>query len=70
MSLNESVFNELLRRVRAGYEEDPGLRLNGKQAARLFSLEERTCRNVLTVLVATGFLKEFGRDLFIRLSAF
>jgi hypothetical protein len=60
-------FSHLLQRIRAEFLEMPGLRLTREQARRLFALQERTCEDLLDVLVDTGFLKRtpdglYGRD--------
>lgn len=44
------------RRVCGEYREMPGLLLTEAQATRLFGLEPDVCRDVLTTLVADGFL--------------
>jgi hypothetical protein len=47
---------QMLRRVRAGFLEMPGLVVTPAQAGRLFGLEPEICEAVLTDLVAAGFL--------------
>ena len=47
----------ILERVRGEFNEMPGLRLTPEQAARLWALEPRACREVLTKLVASSFLR-------------
>jgi hypothetical protein len=49
-------------RVRAEYQEMPGLTLTVSQAARLFSLERETCAQILNDLVAGGALWTDGRQ--------
>lgn len=46
----------LSRRVRAEYEEMPGLRLTVAQAARLWSLTASESMRVLSELAGSGFL--------------
>lgn len=48
---------QALRRIRAEYEEMPGLCLTSKQAARLLGLEHRDCAFLLQGLVLHGFLR-------------
>lgn len=48
---------EVLRRIRAEFEEMPDLRLTAPQAARLFGIEPRDCAFLLGGLVVTGFLR-------------
>ena len=46
------------RRVLAEFEEMPGLTLTLSQAARLFGLDQHTCRVVLDTLVDSAYLRE------------
>jgi hypothetical protein len=46
----------LLTRIRAEYQEMPGMTLKLAQVARLCGVEPSMCRQVLDVLVDTGFL--------------
>jgi DNA-binding IclR family transcriptional regulator len=46
------------RRVLAEFEEMPGLTLTVRQAARLFGLDQQTCRIVLDTLVDSAYLRE------------
>jgi DNA-binding IclR family transcriptional regulator len=46
------------RRVLAEFEEMPGLTLTLGQAARLFGLDQQTCRIVLDSLVDSAYLRE------------
>ena len=50
-------FDRLVRRIRAEFEEMPGLRLTLTQAARLWGLDHDACRKVVDVLVGTSFLR-------------
>jgi hypothetical protein len=50
-------LSALTLRVRAEYEETPGLRLTVAQAARFWCLDERKCEQVLDQLKAAGFLR-------------
>jgi hypothetical protein len=47
----------LVDRVRAEFNEMPGLRLTPTQAARLLGLEPRTCAEVIDRLVEASFLR-------------
>ena len=49
-------------RIRAEYQEMPGLRLTLSQAARLFNLELTHCARVLDALVTDGALWTNGRE--------
>jgi hypothetical protein len=50
-------FPVLLQRVRAEFNEMPGLRLTPAQAARLLGLDHRSCERVINVLVRSAFLR-------------
>jgi hypothetical protein len=53
-------------RVRAEYNEMPGLRLTLAQAARLFNIEKTSCEEVLERLVCAGALWTNGREFLAR----
>ena len=59
-AMNEKVLStsspDLLHRIRAEFNEMPGLRLTFHQAQRLWGLDEKTCLNALAELVGSGFL--------------
>jgi hypothetical protein len=44
-------------RVRAEFEEMPGLTLTVRQASRLFGLDQQICREVVNRLVGADFLR-------------
>ena len=48
--------DELTQRIRAEYLEDPGLRITGDQARRLFGIEREPCKAALKTLVDEQFL--------------
>ena len=50
-------FATLLQRVRAEFNEMPGLRLTPNQAARLLGLDNGSCQRVITALVGSAFLR-------------
>src|SRR3954467_14852469 len=50
-------FPALLQRVRAEFNEMPGLRLTPAQAARLLGLDPRSCERVINVLVNSAILR-------------
>jgi hypothetical protein len=50
-------FPILIQRVRAEFDEMPGLRLTPAQAARLLGLDHRSCERVISVLVRSAFLR-------------
>lgn len=57
----------LVERIRAEFCEMPGMRLTSRQAQRLWSLDQETCRTVLDNLVNSGFLVRSGQDTYTRL---
>jgi hypothetical protein len=44
-------------RVRAEFEEMPGMMLTMRQASRLFGLEREVCRTIVERLVTTDYLR-------------
>ena len=58
----------LLRRVRAEFEEMPGLRLTSTQMQRLFSLRADVCERILATLQRDGTLM-CDRDVRYELTA-
>jgi hypothetical protein len=48
--------SDMVRRVRAEFEEMPGLVLTLHQASRLFQIEALTCSHILAACVDAGFL--------------
>jgi hypothetical protein len=58
----------ITERVRGEFREMPGLTLTLAQAGRLWSLDAATCSDVLTQLVATGFLCKRADGAFCRSS--
>ena len=61
-----STSLDVLRRVRAEYDEMPGLHLTDKQAARLWACDAESCRAVLAELEAAGFLIRTREGAFAR----
>ena len=68
----------LIDRVRAEFEEMPGLELSVPQASRLWNLNADDCRAVIDVLTSAGFLRwtpsqtviRTGRDLVVASNVF
>lgn len=56
-------------RVRGEFREMPGLTLTLAQAGRLWSLDAKTCTEVLSHLVVTGFLCRRSDGAFYRAGA-
>ncbi len=50
--------NPVVDRVRAEFEEMPGMTLTVSQASRLFGLDEDVCRKVVDQLVNLAYLRK------------
>lgn len=50
-------FPVMLQRVRAEFNEMPGLRLTPAQASRLLGLDSGSCQRVINALVNSAFLR-------------
>jgi hypothetical protein len=59
-------FAAVIDRVRADFEEMPGLELTLPQAVRLWTLGMDDCRFVIDALVDAGFLSWTARRTFVR----
>lgn len=51
------VADATVERVKAEFEEMPGMTLTVSQASRLFGLDEHICRNIVDRLVLVAFLR-------------
>ena len=67
-TLTERVSKELARRVHGEFMEMPGLRLNVRQAERLWGLDAPECEAVLDTLVERGVLTRFRHTYSLRRS--
>ena len=56
------------KRVRAEFEEMPGMTLTMPQASRLFGIEREICKNVVERLVTSSYLKWTDSGGFTRAS--
>jgi hypothetical protein len=63
---NVMEFSALLQRVRAEFNEMPGLRLTPAQAGRLLGLDASSCQRVLNALVGADFLKRMADGSVVR----
>jgi Fic family protein len=63
---DRAARQRLLQRVRAEFQEVPGLVLTLPQAERLFGIREDTCRRVLETLVRDGVLRPLADGLYGR----
>jgi hypothetical protein len=59
---NATIDIPIEARVRAEYQEMPGMSLTLPQAARLFNLDLTDCARVLDALVTDGALWTNGRE--------
>ena len=64
-----TMYEPLLARIRSEFVEMPGLHLTLPQAQRLWELDERTCREILTALVDMRFLARRRNGSFARAPA-
>ena len=51
-----SAIEALAARVRAEFDESPGLRITEQQVCRLFGLDPDVCPAIVEALVRSGFL--------------
>jgi CheY-like chemotaxis protein len=65
-AIDDPVFIETLARVRSEFIEMPGLHLTAAQAARLLGLDRTTAGRLLERLVAEGFLRRTGAEMYLR----
>jgi hypothetical protein len=56
-------------RVRAGFDEMPGMALTMPQASRLFGLEPHVCEKVVEQLVVCSYLRRTERGSYKRVAA-
>jgi hypothetical protein len=66
IDLSSPEITKLLQRIRAEYQEMPGLCLTLRQAQRLWGLDERRAQAVFTALYRAGFLHLTKNDSFVR----
>jgi alkylation response protein AidB-like acyl-CoA dehydrogenase len=52
----DPVLTKLAQLIREEFEDAPALRLTVSEASRFWGLDEKTCRQIFTRLMATGFL--------------
>jgi len=57
MAGDERSIQSSLERIRAEYQEMPGLRLTADQVARLCGVERTACEQLLEALVDTSYLE-------------
>ena len=54
--MNKLPFQQALERIRAEYQEMPGMKLTLEQVARLSGVDRSVCQQVLAALVNAKFL--------------
>jgi hypothetical protein len=64
----DTLDEDLLRRICGEFLEMPGLRVTRSQARRLWALDEQTCTRILDVLVEIKFLCLTDLDTYARLT--
>ena len=69
MSIGSVVDGHLLMRIRMEYVEMPGLQLTGRQARRLWNLDQSTCEDILAALVEERFLTLTAGGMYLRCGA-
>ncbi len=57
--------DRLVARVRAEFQEMPGLRLTLAQASRLFAIDRATCLAVLERLITERVISKAGDDTYV-----
>ena len=62
---DEPRDRDLSSRIRAEYDDMPGLKLTLSQASRLFNADTETCARVLVRLIADGILS-IREESFVR----
>ena len=67
-STNKAARHVVLQRVYSEFLEMPCLCLTGRQAQRLWGLDEATCLELLEFLVERKFLGRTGRGMYARLT--
>ena len=68
MLVTSPVESRILERMRAEYEESPGLSLTERQARRLWGLDEETCAMLLKELVEDHYLQRTAAKKYIRVN--
>ena len=59
--------DDLLRLIRAEYEEFPGLQLSESELEDLFEMNPETATALLGVLLADGFLRKTADGAYVKL---
>jgi len=69
MPTNANVNGDLLMRIRMEYIEMPDLRLTGRQASRLWNLDQTACDALLSALIQDHFLSRTGDGSYVIAAA-
>ncbi len=63
------TFEVASARIRAEFDEMPGMTLTARQASKLFGLEETFCQRVVEQLVVSAYLRRTERGAYARVAA-
>jgi hypothetical protein len=66
VGVSSDAIRALLERVQAEYAEMPGLSVTMRQAQRLWAVDQRTCREIFSRLIASGVLRMTRSGRFVR----
>jgi hypothetical protein len=66
MNTHRGGVRRLLERVRAEYDEIPGLDLTKRQMARLFGCDPATCDALVDALLDARVLRETTRGTYVK----
>lgn len=60
------ALDAVLNRVKAEYNEMPGMCVTRMQAQRLWGLDSATCELVLTTLLERGVVRRISRGMYVK----
>lgn len=63
---NTPALDDVLNRVKAEYNEMPGMCVTRLQAQRLWGLDSATCERVLTTLLERGVVRRTLRGMYVK----
>jgi hypothetical protein len=67
---NHAAREALVRRIRAEFDDMPGLSLTLDQATRLLGVDRPTCARILTTLTREDVLRRTSQNLYVRADRF
>jgi|SoiMethySBSTD1v2_1073268.scaffolds.fasta_scaffold00227_62 hypothetical protein len=65
-SVETTVLDDLLDRVKGEYKEMPGMCVTRTQAQRLWGLDSATCEVVLATLLERGVVRRTPRGMYVK----